>query len=101
MEDCRPVRREALYNVLTKFGIPLKLGRLIKMYLKETYSIVNIGNNLYDAFSIGNGLTGGDTLSSLFSFGFNAPSGRSEITILKVNVAFLNDWARERHKFMT
>jgi hypothetical protein len=34
------VRREALYNILIEFGVPMKLVRLIKMCLKETYSKV-------------------------------------------------------------
>ena len=34
------VRREVLYNILIKFGIPRKLVRLIKMCLTETYSRV-------------------------------------------------------------
>jgi hypothetical protein len=29
------VRREVLYNILIEFGVPLKLVRLIKMYLNE------------------------------------------------------------------
>ena len=34
------VRREVLYNILIKFGVPMKLVRLIKMCLNETYSRV-------------------------------------------------------------
>ena len=37
------VRREVLYNILIEFGIPLKLIRLIKMCLTETYSTVRVG----------------------------------------------------------
>ena len=50
------VRREVLYNILTEFGIPKKLIRLIKMCLTETYSRVQVGKNLSDMFSIRNGL---------------------------------------------
>jgi hypothetical protein len=50
------VNREALYNILTEFGIPRKLVGLIKMCLNETYSIVRIGKNLSDKFTIENGL---------------------------------------------
>jgi len=32
------VRREVLCNILIEFGIPMKLVRLIKMCLNETYS---------------------------------------------------------------
>jgi hypothetical protein len=37
------LRREALCNILIKFGIPRKLVGLIKMWLNETYSSVSIG----------------------------------------------------------
>jgi sorting nexin-29 len=37
------VRREVLYNILTEFGIPRKLGGLIKMCLNVTYSVEHIG----------------------------------------------------------
>jgi hypothetical protein len=40
------VRREALYNILIKFGIARKLLTLIKMCLNETYSRVCTGKNL-------------------------------------------------------
>ena len=40
------VRREVLYNILTEFGVPQKLVRLIKMCLTETYSRVRVGKNL-------------------------------------------------------
>jgi len=33
------VRREVLYNILIEFGIPMKLVRLIKMCLNETFSM--------------------------------------------------------------
>jgi hypothetical protein len=63
------VRREVLYNILIEFGIPLKLVRLIKMCLNETYSRVRVGKNLSDRFPIKNGLKQGDALSPLlFNF---------------------------------
>jgi hypothetical protein len=40
------VRREVLYNILIEFGIPMKLVRLIKLCLTETYSRVWVGKNL-------------------------------------------------------
>jgi hypothetical protein len=43
----------------------MKLVRLIKMYLKETYSEVRIGKNVSDPFPTKNGLKHGDALSPL------------------------------------
>ena len=60
------VRREALYKILIKFGIPRKLVRLIKMSLTETYRRVRVGENVSDRFPVRNGLKQGDALSPLF-----------------------------------
>jgi hypothetical protein len=46
------VNREVLYNNLIKFGIPMKLVRLVKMCLNETYSRVQVGKHLSDTFPI-------------------------------------------------
>jgi hypothetical protein len=43
----------------------MKLARLIKMFLNETYSKVRIGKHLSDSFLIQNGLKQRDDLSSL------------------------------------
>jgi len=62
-------RREALYSILIKFGIPKKLVRLIKMCLTKTYSRVRVGKNLSEMFPIRNGLKEGDALAPLiFNF---------------------------------
>jgi len=50
------VRREVLHNILIELGIPMKLVRLIKMCLTETYSRVREGKNMSDMFPTGNGL---------------------------------------------
>jgi len=60
------VRREVLHNVLTEFGIPMKLIGLMKMCLTETYSRVRVGRHLSDMFAIENGLQQGAVLSPLF-----------------------------------
>jgi len=52
-------RREVLYNILTVFGIPMKLERLRKMCLTEMYSRVQVGKRLSDMFPIRNGLKQG------------------------------------------
>jgi hypothetical protein len=63
------VRRELLYNILIKFGIPIKLVRLIKMCLTEIYSTVRVGKHLCDMCSIKYGLKEeGSLLSLLFNF---------------------------------
>jgi hypothetical protein len=63
------VWRKLLYNFLIEFGIPMKLVRLIKMCLNETYSRVRVGKHLSDMFPIMNGLKQGDNLSPLlFNF---------------------------------
>jgi len=47
----------------------MKLVRLIKMFLTETYSSVRVGKNLSDMFPVRNGLKEGDALSPLlFNF---------------------------------
>jgi hypothetical protein len=56
----------------------MKLVRLIKMCLNETYRKVRIGKHLSDSFPIQNGLKQGDALSPLlFNFGL-------EYAIMKV-----------------
>ena len=60
---------EVLYNILIEFGIPMKLVRLIKMCLNETYSTVRLGKNLSDMFPIRNVLKKGDALTPMpFNF---------------------------------
>jgi len=63
------VRREILYNIIIVFGIPMKLVRLIKMCLTETYSRVWVGNNLSNMLPFRNVLKQGDALwPLLFNF---------------------------------
>jgi len=63
------VRREVLCNILIEFGFPMKLVRLIKMCLTETYSRVWVAKLLSDMFPITNGLKQGDALLPLlFNF---------------------------------
>jgi hypothetical protein len=50
------MRREVLFNILTEFGITMKLVRLIKMCLNKTDSKVCTSKNLSDAFLIHSGL---------------------------------------------
>jgi hypothetical protein len=39
------VRREVLYNIVIEFGVPMKIVRLIKMCLNETYCDVLEGTH--------------------------------------------------------
>jgi hypothetical protein len=59
------VRREVLTNIIIEFGVPMKLARLIKMCLNETYSKVCIGKHLSESFPIQKGLKQGDALSPM------------------------------------
>jgi hypothetical protein len=59
------VMREVLYNILIEFGIPMKLTRLIKMCLNETYSRVWVGKLVSYTFPIRNGFKQGDALAPL------------------------------------
>jgi hypothetical protein len=58
-----------LYNILFEFCIPIKLIRLIKLCLNETYSRVQVGKHLSDMFHIKNGFKQEEALSPLlFNF---------------------------------
>ena len=61
-----------MYNILIEFGIPMKMVRLIKMCLNETYSRVQVGKHLSDMFPVRNGLEQGDALAPLLSNLFRA-----------------------------
>ena len=71
---------DVLYNILIKYGIPMILVRLIKMWLTETYSRVRVGKNLSDMFPIRNGLEKGDTHSLLlFNFALDYAIRRVQV----------------------
>jgi len=59
------VRRRIFYNILIEFGIPMKLAKLIKMFLSESYGTVRVVKHLSDMFSIKNALKQGNDLSPL------------------------------------
>jgi hypothetical protein len=60
------VRREILYSILIEFGVHMKLVRLTKMCLNETYIKVRIVRHLSDNFPLQNGDDA--LLSLLFNF---------------------------------
>jgi hypothetical protein len=55
--------RKILYNILTKFGIPMKVVRLIKVCLNETNSEVQTGKHLSDILPIQNSMKEEDASS--------------------------------------
>jgi hypothetical protein len=56
-------------NILIEFGIPMKLVRLIKICLNETYCRVQVGRHLSDMFPTKSGFKQRDVLSPLlFNF---------------------------------
>ena len=58
-----------MYNILIEFGIPMKLVRLIKMCLNDTYTRVRVGTRVSDMFPMNNGLKQGEALTPLlFNF---------------------------------
>jgi hypothetical protein len=59
------VRKDVSYTILIEFGVPMKLFRLIKMCLNETYSKVHTDKHLSDRFPNQNGLKQVDALSPL------------------------------------
>ena len=54
-----------MYNILIESGIQVKLVRLIKVCLNETYGRVQVGKHLSNVFPIKNDLKQGDALSPL------------------------------------
>jgi sorting nexin-29 len=75
-------RREVLYNSLIEFCMPMKLVRLIKMCLNETYSRVRVGKHLSDirVCPIRNGLKQGDVLPPLlFKFALEYAISRVQV----------------------
>jgi len=48
------VRREVLYDIPIDFVIPMKVLRLIKVYLKEAYGRIRVGKYLSDKFPVKN-----------------------------------------------
>ena len=55
-----------MYNILVEFVTPMKLVRLIKVCVNETYISVQVCKHLSDMFPIRNGLKQGDALTPLF-----------------------------------
>jgi hypothetical protein len=62
------ISRERVYNILTEFGILMKLLRLSKMCLNEMYSRVQVGKDFSDMFPISNGLKRDALSPLLYSF---------------------------------
>jgi hypothetical protein len=59
------VKSKVFYNNVIESGIPMKLVRLVKMCLNETYSKVRIGKHFSDSFPTQNCLKQGNALAPL------------------------------------
>jgi hypothetical protein len=74
---------EKYCTIFWGFGVPLKLVRLIKMCLNETYGEVRIVKHLSDNFTSQNGLKQGDALSlRLLTFSLECAIKKVQITRL-------------------
>jgi hypothetical protein len=81
---------EVLYNILIEFGVTMKLVRLIKMSLNETYNKVRMGKHLSDTFHIQNCLKQGDALTPMlfnFAIGYGIRKVQDNQVGLKLNGA--------------
>ena len=74
------VRREVLYNILIEFDVPMKPVKLIKMYLTEMCSRVQVSKNLSDAFPIRNGLKRDALSPLLFNFALEYSIRRVQVS---------------------
>jgi hypothetical protein len=82
------VGMEVLYNILTEFEVPMKLFRLIKICLNETYNKVCITKYLSDKFPVQNVLKQGDALPPFhfnFALGYSIKEFQENWVGLKLN----------------
>lgn len=59
------VKREVSYNVLILFSMPMKLVKLVKMFLHEACSDILTGKHFSGEFLTASGLERGDDLQPL------------------------------------
>jgi hypothetical protein len=86
-EVCVSVRTEVLYRILIEFGIPMKLFRLIKMCLNETYCQICVDKQLSDIFHVQNGLKQEDGFSPFpFNFALEYTLGKDHENSVGLNL---------------
>lgn len=59
------IKRERIFEILIRLGIPKKLVNLVQVCLKDTKGRVKIGNQMSEIFNIHSGLKQGDALLPL------------------------------------
>jgi hypothetical protein len=82
------VRREVFYNNLIDSGVPMKLFRLIKTCLDDTYSKHCVGKYLSDTFPIPHDPKQGNTLSPFifdFALEYSIKNGKENQMGLQLN----------------
>jgi len=78
-----------LYKILIECGIPMKLVRLIKMCLNETYNRLRVGSHSSGTFPVRNALKQGDALSPLlFNFALEYAIRRVQVNQDGVHISF-------------
>jgi hypothetical protein len=69
-EACESIRRDELYEVMLRMGIPVKITNLVRMFMDNTSAKAKVGNKLSEPFQFNTGVEQRDGLSTAL---FNIP----------------------------